>query len=89
MQIGQAQEERLEQKSLSEISPESQNELRGKLEERRVNLRRVLNESSSAKLTEEKKRGIERLVWVLTGILDHNLQLKQLLKLSKVYERQG
>ena len=51
-------EEVLQQKSLDEISPETQDLLRAKLEERRIGLRRVLSESTSSRLTEEKKKGI-------------------------------
>lgn len=51
-------EEVLQQKSLDEISPDTQDLLRAKLEERRIGLRRVLSESTSSRLTEEKKKGI-------------------------------
>ena len=82
-------EEVLQQKSLDEISPDTQDLLRAKLEERRIGLRRVLLESTSSRLTEEKKKGIQRLIWVLTGILDHNLKLKKLLKFQKDQEKLG
>ena len=30
---------------------------------------------------------IKRLIWVLEGLLNHNLTLKQLLKVSKAYQK--
>jgi len=48
----------------------------------------MLSEGSE-RLSSDRKKGIERLIWILNGILNHNLTLKRLLKVAKVHQRLG
>ena len=38
-------------------------------------------------LPEARKPKIKRLLWVITGAVDHGISLKRLFKVSKTYER--
>lgn len=38
-------------------------------------------------LSAELKQKFQRIHWVLTGLLDHNMSIKKLFKISKTYER--
>lgn len=38
-------------------------------------------------LNVEQKQRFQRQGWVLTGLLDHNMSIKKLIKISKTYEK--
>ena len=40
-------------------------------------------------LAAARKPKIQRLLWVITGAVDHGISLKRLFKVSKTYERIG
>ena len=38
-------------------------------------------------ITEKKRRTLQRLLWVMVGVLDHDLSLRKLYQVLKTYER--
>ena len=54
------------------------------LEGRRCTMRQVLLREG---LADEKRKTIQRQIWVITGVLEHDLSIKRLTKVSRTYER--
>ena len=44
-------------------------------------------ENDGGRLNESRVKTIQRLIWVLEGLMNHNMTLKQLLKVSKTYQK--
>lgn len=58
------------------------------LEKRQQALCLILaDDSSRQSLTDKRRRNIIRLLWVIDGLLVHNLTLKELVKVLHAYER--
>ena len=51
---------------------------------RRCTMRQVLLREG---LADEKRKTIQRQIWVITGVLEHDLSIKRLTKVSRTYER--
>ena len=56
------------------------------IEGKRKMLRQIL---VSPNLTQKRKKEIERQLWVISGVLDQELSIKRLMKVSRTYERIG
>ena len=56
------------------------------MENRRVQLEELLAQPN---LEEARRLKVKRLIWVITGAVDHGISLKRLFKVSKTYERIG
>ena len=54
------------------------------MEGKRRSLQAMLD---GGRLAEARRPKIQRLLWAITGILDHNLSIKRLFKVMQIYER--